>query len=149
MEEHAPTAAEPDCFGTWTQLAEYKDNLQCERHSALPGSCSAYYDVDEEDESELVKERAACHSMLTLTNSMSFHVVSDGPHGCYKYGSSLFFNPDDEVETGHNHHCLPVYPGEDDWELSQGKEEEIAAFAEGWAQNRQRVCVCWGGVSCM
>ena len=52
-----------------------------------------------------IENKAKCKSMMSATNSIEFHEVTDGPHGCYTYGRRLYYNAGAEVETGHNGDC--------------------------------------------
>ena len=60
------------------------------------------------DTDRIQSEREQCKSMQSATKSTSFSLVTDGPHGCYKYGQALYFNAGPTIETGHNGDCLLV-----------------------------------------
>ena len=63
--------------------------------------------LEEDDNGTTTKNReiVQCKSVLFATHSSGFDEVKDGPHGCYKYGGSLYYNAGAEVETGHNGDC--------------------------------------------
>ena len=106
MDKHAPVTGVPDCYGTWTQLSEYKGH--CRQHSGSSKLCAADDSEEDEDVAATRRSREICEKLTRKTNSADFSMVTDGPHGCYKYGSHLYFNAGPEVETGHNRDCLIV-----------------------------------------